>query len=146
MNSIRPFHRRHLISDPFNVLRQEIDRLFEVNPSFQAIRPEFEIKENEDGLNITAELPGVPEKDIDISLADGILTISGEKKSEEIKEGETYHITERRYGSFSRSLKLPYDPEGKDISASFTNGVLKITIPRPKELKSTVYKVPLQKK
>jgi HSP20 family protein len=144
MNSILPFHRRSLITDPFHVLRQEIYRLFEVSTSVQGIRPEFETKENENGLELTAELPGISEGDINISLSDGILTISGEKKSEEVKEGETYHITERRYGSFSRSLKLPYEPEEKDISASFNNGVLKVTITRPKELKPNVHKIQIQ--
>jgi len=130
--------------DPFHALRQEIDRLFEVSTSVQGCIPEFETKENKNGLEVTAELPGVSEGDIDISLSDGILTISSEKKSEETKNGETYHIIERRYGAFSRSLKLPYEPEEKDISASFKNGVLKVVIPRPKELKSNIYKIQVQ--
>ncbi|MBS0272471.1 MAG: Hsp20/alpha crystallin family protein [Proteobacteria bacterium] len=144
MNSILPFQCRNFIMDPFHALRQEIDRLFEVSTSVQGCIPEFETKENKNGLEVTAELPGVSEGDIDISLSDGILTISGEKKSEETKNGETYHIIERRYGAFSRSLKLPYEPEEKDISASFKNRVLKVVIPRPKELKSNIYKIQVQ--
>jgi len=141
-----PIHRRHIVSDPFNFLRQEIDRLFETSTSVQSIRPEFEVKENKQGLEVTAELPGVSEKDIDISLADEILTIRGEKKSEEVKEGETYHITERTYGSFSRSLRLPYEPEEKKISASFKDGILNLTIPRPTATKPNVRKIAIQKK
>lgn len=141
-----PIHGRHIIGDPFNFLRQEIDRLFETSTSVQGIRPEFDVKETKDGLHVTAELPGVSEKDIDIALADGILTISGEKKSEAVKEDETYHITERSYGSFTRSLRLPYEPEEKKISAVFQDGVLTLTIPRSKEVKASVHKIPIAKK
>jgi HSP20 family protein len=122
MNSILSFHRRSLITDPFHALRQEIDRLFEVSTSVQGIRPEFETKENENGLEVTAELPGISEEDINISLSNGILTISGEKKSEEIKEGETYHITERRYGSFSRSLNFLMNLRKKIFQLPLTRG------------------------
>lgn len=141
-----PIHRGHIVSDPFSFLRQEIDRLFESSSTVQGIRPEFEVKETKDGLKVTAELPGVSEKDIDVSLSKGILTIRGEKKSEETKDGETYHITERSYGSFSRSLELPYEPEEKKISASFTNGVLSLTIPRPTQSKPNVHKIQIQTK
>lgn len=142
---IVPFHRSTLIADPFNFLRQEIDRLFEVSSSIEGLRPQFETKENENSIEITAELPGVLEENINLSLSNGVLTISGEKKSEEKSEDETYHITERQYGSFSRSLKLPYEPEQNDITASFKDGVLKVKIPKPKEIKPDVYKIPIQK-
>lgn len=138
--------QRGLVTDPFNFLRQEIDRLFETNSTVQGIRPEFEVKENKEGLQVTVELPGVSEKDIDISLSDGLLTIRGEKKSEEIKDGETYHITERSYGAFARSLRLPYEPEEEQILASFKDGVLNISIPRPKESKPNIHKIEIQKK
>lgn len=140
-----PIHRGHLVSDPFNFLRQEIDRLFENSSTVQGIRPEFEVKESKEGIQLTAELPGISEKDIEVSLAEGILTISGEKKSEEIKDGETYHIAERSYGSFSRSIKLPYEPEEKKISASFKDGILRLTIPRPEKSKPNIHKIPIQK-
>ena len=144
-SKIIPFQRTSLIDDPFNFLRQEIDRLFEVSSSIEGLRPQFETKENDNCIEITAELPGVVEEDINLSFSNGILTVSGEKKSEEKKEGETYHITERQYGSFSRSLKLPYEPEQNDITASFKDGILKIMVPKPKEMKPDVYKIPIQK-
>ena len=142
---IIPLHRTPLVADPFNFLRQEIDRLFDVSSSLEGLRPQFDTKENDNCIEITAELPGIAEEDITLSLSNGILTVSGEKKSEEKKEGETYHITERQYGSFSRSLKLPYEPEQNDITASFKDGVLKVTLPKPKEMKPDVYKIPIQK-
>lgn len=144
-SKIIPFQRTSLIADPFNFLRQEIDRLFEVSSSIEGLRPQFDTKENDNCIEITAELPGVAEEDVNLSLSNGILTVSGEKKSEEKKEGEAYHITERQYGSFSRSLKLPYEPEQNDITASFKDGVLKITVPKPKEMKPDIYKIPIQK-
>lgn len=144
-SKIIPFQRTSLIDDPFSFLRQEIDRLFEVSSSIEGLRPQFETKENDNCIEITAEVPGVAEEDINLSFSNGILTVSGEKKSEEKKEGETYHITERQYGSFSRSLKLPYEPEQNDITASFKDGILKITVPKPKEMKPDVYKIPIQK-
>lgn len=140
-----PIHRGHLVSDPFHFLRQEIDRLFESSSSLQGIRPEFEVKENKDCIKITAELPGVSEKDIEVSLVDGILTISGEKKSETTNDNDTYHIMERSYGSFTRSIKLPYAPEEKKISASFKDGILSMTIPRPTETKPNIHKIPVHK-
>ena len=142
---IIPLHRTSLVGDPFNFLRQEIDRLFDVSSSLEGLRPQFDTKESDNCIEITAELPGIAEEDITLSLSNGILTVSGEKKSEEKKEGETYHITERQYGSFSRSLKLPYEPEQDDITASFKDGVLKVTLPKPKEMKPDVYKIPIQK-
>ncbi len=144
-SKIIPFQRTSLIDDPFSFLRQEIDRLFEVSSSIEGLRPQFETKENDNCIEITAEVPGVAEEDINLSFSNGILTVSGEKKSEEKKEGETYHITERQYGSFSRSLKLPYEPEQNAITASFKDGILKIMVPKPKEMKPDVYKIPIQK-
>ncbi|MBL8675815.1 MAG: Hsp20/alpha crystallin family protein [Alphaproteobacteria bacterium] len=142
---IIPLYRTSLVGDPFNFLRQEIDRLFDVSSSLEGLRPQFDTKENDNCIEITTELPGVAEEDITLSLSSGILTVSGEKKSEEKKEGETYHITERQYGSFSRSLKLPYEPEQDDITASFKDGILKVTLPKPKEMKPDVHKIPIQK-
>lgn len=139
-----PLHNRSLLLDPFNFLRQEIDRLLDVSSTMEGLRLELEAKENEDSIEITTELPGVPEDKINISLSNGILTITGEKQSEEKKDGETYHLMERKYGSFYRSLKLPYEPDQKDILASFKDGILKITIPKPKESKKDIYKIPIQ--
>jgi len=145
MRRLIPIARTHLVSDPFNYLRHEIDKLFEATTSIQGIRPEFEVKENKDGLLVTAELPGVSEKDIDISLDNETLTIRGEKKSEDVKSGETYHMTERTYGAFSRSIRLPYKPDEKKVSASFKDGVLSLTIPRASTAKLSKHKIPIKK-
>lgn len=140
-----PIHNRRIISDPMHFLRQEIDRLFDSSSSLEGIKPEFEVKEDKNGLCITADLPGIADKDISIMLDHDILTIGGEKKLEESHEGETYHISERSYGSFSRSLKLPFSPDEKKISAALKEGVLKVTVPRPTEIKPNVHKIHIQK-
>ena len=87
-----PIHRRNLISEPFSFLRQEIDKIFDTSTNTLGITPEFEIKENKDGLSVTAELPGVSEKDINVTLENGVLTISGEKKSEEKFSEEKFFL------------------------------------------------------
>lgn len=78
-SKIIPFQRTSLIDDPFSFLRQEIDRLFEVSSSIEGLRPQFETKENDNCIEITAEVPGVAEEDINLSFSNGILTVSGEK-------------------------------------------------------------------
>lgn len=143
-SNLIPVSHRTFIGDPFNILRQEIDRLFDKSNSVQSIRPEFEVIENKEGLIITAELPGLSQENIDVTLVEGVLTISGEKKSEEVKEDQTYHITERRYGSFSRSLKLPYEPEQDNITAAFKNGILTLKIPRPEKVKTSAHKIAIR--
>lgn len=143
-SNLVPVSHRNFIGDPFSFLREEIDRLFDKNNSVQGIRPEFEVTENKDLLTVTAELPGLSQENIDITLVDGVLTISGEKKSEEVKEDQIYHITERRYGSFSRSLKLPYNPEQSEVTASFKDGILTLKIPRPVTAKPNVHKITIR--
>jgi HSP20 family protein len=85
---------------------------------------------------VTAELPGVDEKDIDLSLADGVLTIRGEKKTEreETDKDKNWHLTERSYGSFSRTIALPYDPDSAKVEAKFDKGVLRVRLPKPAEI------------
>lgn len=142
---ILPFQHSSFIQDPFHFLRQEINHLFEKRSSFEGIRPEIEVKENGESIEVTAELPGIAEEDIRVSLSNGLLTIKGQKRSEEKREGETYHVEERRYGMFSRSVKLPYEPAEKDVNASFKDGILKVNILKPQGLKEGSYRIPIQK-
>ena len=80
---------------------------------------------------MTAELPGVDEKDIKVSLDDNQLIISGEKKAESTKEEKDWHVEERSYGSFYRSISLPFEPEDGAIDAHFDKGVLHLVIKKP---------------
>jgi len=128
----RPF------STVFGSLQREIDRLFDdFTPAFTATRGLADVKckmdlaETPDGLELTVELPGMEEKDVDVSVSDGLLTVSGEKKFESEHQDKSYRFVERGYGSFSRSLPLPETVKAEDIKASMTKGVLKVIIPTP---------------
>src|SRR5690606_7548238 len=97
------------------------------------VMPSLEMHEANGKVTISAELPGVDEKDIDVSVDDQLLTISGEKKSEvEHKDGDRYR-SERSYGKFSRSVTLPFAIDPDKVEARFDKGVLKLTIDKPAE-------------
>jgi HSP20 family protein len=97
--------------------------------------PALEVFEKEDKYVVKAELPGLKEEDVDVSVSDDTLTIKGEKKTEhEVKE-EEYHWSERTYGSFLRTIRLPSDVDTKKIEADYENGMLEITLPKMAEVK-----------
>jgi HSP20 family protein len=83
-------------------------------------------------------------KDIDISLSDGLLTIKGEKKQEREEKEENYHLVERSYGAFTRSIRLPKEVQSDKISASYKNGVLKVTLPKSEEAKKKEIKIKVE--
>jgi HSP20 family protein len=128
----------HALPSVFGSLQREIDRLFEDFspglPSSRApagVKCRMDLAETKDGLELTVELPGMDEKDVDVSVTDGVLTVSGEKKFETERKDKTYHYVERGYGSFSRSLQLPAAVNAEAIKADMSKGVLKVTIPTP---------------
>lgn len=94
--------------------------------------PEADVTETADEIRVAVELPGMRSEDVEVSLEDNLLTISGEKKEEREEEDREHrwHLSERRYGRFSRSFVLPRDVEQDGIRASFENGVLSLTIPK----------------
>jgi HSP20 family protein len=92
--------------------------------------PALEVVEGEDELVVRAEVPGVEPKDIDLSVAGEILTISGEKRQDTMEEGENWHHSERHYGAFRRSLRLPATVDADKVSAEYDKGVLTIHLPR----------------
>ncbi len=99
--------------------------------------PTVDISETENGYEIHAELPGVTEKDVNISVTDNLLTIKGEKRSEEKTEGKNIHRVERQYGSFQRSFTLPRQVNTSEIKAGYKDGILSLTIPKAEEAKPT---------
>lgn len=125
-----------LARDPYSLARELLnwDPFFAARPA-SAFSPAFEVKETTDSFVVKADLPGVDEKDLDIALHNGVLTVSGSRQSEERKEGESYALYERQYGSFSRSFQLPDIADGERIDASLTNGVLVLTIAKKAEAK-----------
>jgi HSP20 family protein len=99
--------------------------------------PAMDVVETEDHLVLRADLPGMSEDDVEIEIKDGVLTVSGERRSENEEKGEGYHRVERAFGRFSRSLALPQGTEADQVDAKFDNGVLEVQVPKPQESKPT---------
>ena len=131
---------------PLQTLRQEIDRLFEGFDTgswnspfkrslsdrfdFALTNPATDIVEKEKSYEVTAELPGLNEKDVEVVVANGVLTIRGQKSEEKEQKKKGQYLSERRYGSFERYFGLPDGADAENVSASFKNGVLTITLPK----------------
>jgi len=139
---------------PFDSLRDEVDRIFdeftrgfgglpigrrmlEMEPLWRGetalAAPAIDVVEKENEYQIAAELPGIDEKDIQVEVADDVLTIRGEKKEEKEEKDKNYHLTERRYGTFQRSFQLPSGVDQEKIAARFETGVLTLTLPKTVE-------------
>jgi HSP20 family protein len=127
----------HPMSNPFSALQQEIDRLFDgFSRGFSGfpareMMPSMDLSETDKEIEITAELPGLEEKDIQLNVADNVLTIRGEKKNEREETKKDYHLVERSYGSFTRAVQLPEGVNADGIKAVMSKGVLKVTVPKP---------------
>ena len=125
------------LSNPFSALQQEIDRLFEgFSRGFagfpaREMMPSMDLGETDKEIEITAELPGLEEKDIQLNVVDNVLTVRGEKKNEREETKKDYHLVERSYGSFTRSVQLPEGVNADSIKAVMSKGVLKVTVPKP---------------
>jgi HSP20 family protein len=154
--------------DIFASMRDEMDRVFEnferewprwprhyewprwpsVFPRTTAaelVVPEFDVHENAKSIMIEAELPGVEEKDVSITLSDGLLTVRGEKKQEREEKGETHYLCERSFGSFERCLRLPETIDENKLEARFDKGVLKITAAKRPEAVKAERKIEIKK-
>ncbi|TBE41349.1 Hsp20/alpha crystallin family protein (plasmid) [Rhizobium leguminosarum] len=132
---------------PLDSLRSEIDRVFSdfgspsiFDRAFSRMPAAFsrgmlavDLVESDKAFELSAELPGVDAKDLDVTLADGVLTIKGEKNEAKEEKENDYYLSERRYGSFHRSLELPRGVDSEKIEAKFSNGVLKVTLPKTPE-------------
>jgi HSP20 family protein len=129
--------------NPFDTLQREIDRLFEDFgrglPAFGAssLTPTIDVTETDKEIEITAELPGLEEKDVEVNVADNVLTIRGEKKADKEEKNKNYQIVERSYGAFARMVELPDGVDPAAIKASIAKGVLKVTVPKPAPAKAT---------
>ena len=148
---------------PFESLRHEIDSLFEdfdggmwrsrfSRPMFDlqpfwsrgstwAAVPAVDIAETDKAYEITAELPGMDEKNIEVKFADGVLTIKGEKKDEKEEKKKDYYLSERSYGSFQRSFQVPDGVDTDKIEATFKKGVLTVALPKSVEAQKAAKKI-----
>ena len=106
--------------------------------------PSIDVAETEDEITLTAELPGINQKEVDIAIADDVLTLKGEKKEEnEVKE-KNYHRIERSYGSFQRSVRLPTEVKTEEAKAAYKDGILTITIPKAEKTKPKQIKIDVE--
>ncbi len=159
LKSLVPFHHKkkaHEVArvsdaprDPFLAMRQEMDRLFDnfltaggplalPETGWNAGLPSLEVKDGEKELIISAELPGMSEDDVDVRISGDLLTIEGEKTEQSEKtEGERTY-SERRYGKFSRTIRLPFAVGDEKIDAKFDRGVLNIRLEKPAEQRQSV--------
>ena len=134
---------RHEDENPFSLLRREMDTLFDnffrgfgAEPfasRFSTFNPQIDVMEGDKEIIVSAELPGMDEKDIDLSIQKETLTIRGEKKVEREEKGRDYYRMERSYGSFSRTIPLPAEIDMDKVEAQFRKGVLDVRLPKTQE-------------
>lgn len=140
--------------DIFSLFRDEMNRLFdnffrgfEIEPfeaGFGTFRPNVNVVEDEKEIKVSAELPGVDEKDIEVSLSKDSLTIKGEKKEEKEDKGKNYYRMERSYGSFCRTIPLPVEIDADKVKAQFKKGVLTVTLPKTAKTIEETKKIPVK--
>jgi HSP20 family protein len=128
---------RQYSRDPYSIARDFLSwdpfRELVGNGTSQAFTPRFEVKERPDAFVFMADMPGVKDDDVDISLQNGVLTISGTRNTEDKVEGEATYVYERQYGSFSRSFALPEVADPDKVEARLSNGVLTLKVGKKQE-------------
>jgi len=144
--------------DPFSSFRSEIDRLFDdffapvagegrnFAPSGQPaaaalVRPNIDVDETDQAYRVTAELPGLTEKDVELNLRENTLTISGEKRSEHEEERGGRRYSERSFGRFERTIPFPHEVNADRVDATFQNGVLTITLPKDEKARDKTRRI-----
>jgi HSP20 family protein len=147
-------------TDPFLQMRREMNRLFDdvfsgfglpsvLGPALRQMpaAPKIDVSETDNEIQVTAELPGIDQNNVEVLLEDDRLIIRGEKKEEREEDDKerNYHVRERVQGAFSRTLPLPFAPDPNQVKAEFKNGVMTITIPKPQEVKQKQHRIDVQK-
>jgi HSP20 family protein len=151
--SIRPAAQA-VVPNVFQRLRQEMDELFDNvtgnleplsvfhhGPSLKA-----DVVETDDALTVKAEMPGMDAKDVEITFDGELLTIKGEKQEEHEEKKKDYHFRERSWGSFERTIAVPFVADPEKVSASFSKGVLTLIVPKPPGAKKSVKKIAVKAK
>ncbi len=159
-----PWHRekengifKHETESPFFALQREMNRMFDdFSKSFfdtspdlkgmdfhQGVTPKVDVVETEKAVEVTAELAGMEEKDIEVNMNHDMLVIKGEKKAEKEDKKEGYYLMERSYGSFHRAIPVPAGVDSDKVTAKFKNGVLKVTLPKTEEAQKDFHKIPV---
>ena len=164
-----PTARRTSLWEPFEALHKEVDRIFDefghgfglrathrrlfgaaprlrFETSFGISAPVVDVVEKEKEFQLSAELPGLDEKDVEVSVADDILTIKGEKKEEKEEKAKNYYLSERSYGAFQRSFQLPSGVDAGRIEATFQKGVLTVSLPKTPAAQNKEKKIAIKAK
>jgi len=151
---------------PFESFRREVDRLFDdfssgvwrspfgrsvfdIEPfrraetAFGSV-PAVDVTQSDKGYEITAELPGMEDKDIEVKLANGVLTLRGEKREEKEEKNKDYYVRERSFGSFERSFQVPEDVDADKVNASFKKGVLTVMLPKSAQAQKAEKKIEIK--
>lgn len=155
--SLIPFGSRRRIEewDPFQQFERALSPLYEdfrkgqLDPfkwsaGTRFIGPRIDVSEGDADLTVTAELPGMEDKDVEISITNNTLTLKGEKKIDREEKKKNFHLVERASGSFVRSFQIPFEVAPSQVEATFENGILTITIPKPKDASQKAKKVPIK--
>lgn len=129
------------LRDPFELFRQEIESIFNRSVRSSLVGLDLDVCDTGKEIIIKADVPGLEEKDMSLNLTKDIITIQGEKRREEKKEDDNYYLRERSYGSFSRSVQLPFQADPDDIEAALDKGILTITVKKPKEAQDNPKKI-----
>ncbi len=136
-SNLSDFSRR--MNSIFNTLSDE-----EEESSVYSFDPAIDIRENDEGFDLTAELPGIDKKDVKIALNDNVLTISGEKKNAVDQENARCYRSERVFGKFERNFRLPDETDQDNIEANFKNGMLHLNIPKSEKAKPKERKIEIK--
>jgi HSP20 family protein len=142
------------LHDPFLSFRRDVDRMFDdffngfggravgsPFPSWTAPTPSLDLTETEKQIVVTAEMPGLDDKDFEVSVSGDILTLKGEKKAEHEHRNGDAHYLERRVGSFSRSVRLPFEVQDEKVDARYEKGVLTIRVPKPADMQRQIRRI-----
>lgn len=160
LNDLVPFrHRRRQAArsgalSPFERMHEEMDRLFDdFLPQFSTSRDgdvrfgalaSVDLSETDEALHVTADLPGMEDDDIDVTLRDGALIIRGERKHEAEEKKKNYYRTERAYGAFSRTVPLPCEVDEEGVEAKFKKGVLTVQLPKSQSARESERKISIR--
>lgn len=158
LKDLAPWHHGKSGAPALSDLQREVDRVFDnfwsgfgapsllkENGGGIAMDVRVDTSEDDKAYHVTAELPGMTEKDIEVTFADNTLTISGEKKEEKEVKEENYHRRERTFGSFRRAFALPAEVDEGKISAAFKDGVMTIDLPKAKSAQKKAKKITISR-
>ena len=150
--------------EPFQTLRKQVDDLFSnftvswphlempkiewpmvAGDATESAIAKFDLSETDKAVKVVADIPGVDEKDMEVLVKDGVLNIKGKKSSEREEKGESFYVSERSFGTFSRAFRLPDGVDEEAVAATFDNGVLTVTLPKTAQAKAEGRRVPVKK-